>query len=106
MFPNKVVNRQPGSAAGVGKVVDPNQTYRVFSGIATLTAADYAELHTQIQPAAAPDYTGAYPRLTTVYLAGGTTWTDVEVVCTNLKASILPGGAKWAVQFEFTEKST
>ena len=105
MFPGKEVNRQPASAAGVGKVIDLNQTYRIFSGNAIMDAATLAELHTQVQPAAAPDYTGAYPRLTTVYLAGGTTWTNVEVVCTGLSASMMTDDV-WNVKFQFTEKST
>lgn len=105
MMPGKEVARQPTSAAGVGKVIDLNQTYRVFSGSAIMDAATLAELHTQIQPAAAPTYTGDYPRLVKVYLAGGTSWANVEVVCTGLSASILTDDV-WSVAFEFTEKST
>ena len=105
MMPGKTVNRQPASAAGVGKVIDLNQTYRVFSGSSILDAATLAELHTQIQPAAAPTYTGAYPRLIKVYLTGATYWENVEVVCTGLSATIITDNV-WSVKFEFTEKTT
>ncbi|GAF84417.1 unnamed protein product [marine sediment metagenome] len=102
VFPGKEVNRQPASAAGVGKVIDLNKTYRIFSGTSILTKAVLIELHTQVQPAAAPTYTGVYPRLTAI---SGTTWTNVEVVCTGLSATIISDD-RWSVKFEFTEKST
>ncbi len=105
MMPGKEVARQPASVAGAGKVIDLNQTYRMFTGSSIFSAAELAELHTQIQPAAAPDYTGIYPRLTTVYLTGGTTWTNIEIVSTKISATILTDDV-WSVAFEFTEKST
>ena len=105
VFPGKIVNRQAGSAAGAGKVVDLNKTYRMFSGSSTLTALNFIEMDTQIRPAAAPTYTGLYPRLTVVKLGAGQSWTNVEVVCTGF-SGMMRGDGQWDVQFEFTEKLT
>ena len=105
MFPGKEVIRATGGAAGEGKVIDLNKTYRVFSGSSTLTAAEFKEMDTQIRPAAAPDYTGAYPRLTVVNLGAAESWTNVEVVCTGF-SGMMRGDGNWIVTFEFTEKLT
>ena len=105
VFPDKIVNRKPGSAAGAGKVVDLNKTYRVFSGTSSLSAADFNEMHTQIQPAAAPTYTGVYPRLTLVKLGAGVDWTNVEVVCTGFSGT-MRGDGTWFVEFQFTAQTT
>lgn len=105
MFPDKTVHRATGGAAGEGKVIDLNKTYRVFSGSSTLTALNFIEMDTQIRPAAAPDYNTVYPRLTVVNLGAGQSWTNVEVVCTGFSGS-MRGDGQWDVQFEFTEKLT
>ena len=104
-FPGKMVHRATGGAAGEGKVIDLNKTFRVFSGSSTLTAANFKEVDTQIRPASAPDYTGAYPRLTVVNLGAGQSWTNVEVVCTGFSGT-MRGDGQWIVTFEFTEKLT
>lgn len=104
-FPGKVVHRTTGGAAGEGKVIDLNKTYRTFSGSSTLTAVNFKEMDTQIRPAAAPTYTGLYPRLTVVNLGAGQSWTMVEVVCTGFSGS-MRGDGQWDVMFEFTEKLT
>lgn len=105
IFPDKIVHRATGGAAGEGKVIDLNKTYRVFSGSSSLSAADLKEMDTQIRPASAPDYSGLYPRLTVVKLGAGEEWTNVEVVCTGFSGT-MRGDGKWLVQFEFTEKLT
>jgi len=51
------------------------------------------------------DYSGAYPRLTTIYLAAATTLTNVEVFLKKPKATDM-GQGYWMVELEFVEKTT
>lgn len=51
------------------------------------------------------DYSGAYPRLTAIYLTGATTLANIEVALSKLKVTDM-GQGYWAVDLEFTEKTT
>jgi len=51
------------------------------------------------------DYSGAYPRLTTIYFAAATTITNVEVALKKPKVIDMMNGY-WMVELEFVEKTT
>lgn len=83
-------------------VTDTGAYQRVFTCTAELTGASVNTLNGWM--VGAITYTGDYPRLTTIYLAGATTLTNVEVAITALSATDL-GAGNWSVQVTFTEKT-
>ena len=103
----KIEARRPGlyidtTVDGTMIVTDTSASQLVFSGTATnVTGANYNTL-LGVQRAAI-DYTGGYPRLTTITLVGGTTLTNIEVAMTKCVADD-QGYGLWSVTFEFVEK--
>ena len=83
-------------------VTDTGAYQRIFSCTAKLSGDNLNTLNGWM--IAAITYTGAYPRLTTVYLDGDTTLTNVEVAITSLSAIDL-GAGYWSVDVTFTEKT-
>jgi hypothetical protein len=73
-----------------------------FGLTAILTAANYNAMIGYQH--SATDYTGAYPRLTTTYLAGAVTLTNIEVACTVCRGTSMADG-NWSVTLEFEEKT-
>ena len=82
-------------------VDDPGKPYRDFSCTSIITGATLNTLNT-VQTAAIT-YDATYPRLTTIYFAGATTITNVEVALTELKATD-QGSGMWSVDVTFTER--
>lgn len=82
-------------------VDDPNKAQRIFSCTSVITGSTLNTLNT-VQTAAIT-YDATYPRLTTIYFAGATTITNVEVVLTDLKATDL-GSGMWSVDVTFMER--
>ena len=82
-------------------VDDPGKPYRDFSCTSIITGATLNTLNT-VQTAAIT-YDATYPRLTTIYFAGATTITDIEVALTSLKATD-QGSGMWSVDVTFTER--
>lgn len=103
----KIIPRRPGlsinhTVDGTIIVTDTNESQLVFSGTATNVSGANVNTLLTVQRGVI-DYTGGYPRLTTIYLAGATTLTNIEVAMTRCELTDL-GNGKWAVAFEFTEK--
>lgn len=86
-----------------GKVYvdDPGKAQRTFSCTSIITGSVMNTLNT-VQTAAIT-YDATYPRLTTIYLAGGTTLTNIEVAVTSLSATDM-GNGFWEVNITFTER--
>jgi len=82
-------------------VDDPGKAQRIFSCTSIITGATLNTLNT-VQTAAIT-YDATYPRLTTIYFAGATTITNIEVVLTDLKATDL-GNGQWSVDVTFAER--
>jgi len=82
-------------------VDDPAKPQRFFSCTSIITGSVLNTLNT-VQTGSIT-YDATYPRLTTIYLAGGTTLTNIEVVLTDLKATDL-GNGKWSVDVTFAER--
>lgn len=83
-------------------VDDPTVIQRVFSCTGVISGTNMNTLNT-VQTGAIT-YSGAYPRLTTIYFAGAVTITNVEVAVTSLTATDL-GNGFWKVNITFTEKT-
>jgi hypothetical protein len=86
-----------------GKVYvnDPGKAQRTFSCSAIITGATMNTLNT-VQTGSIT-YDSTYPRLTTIYFAGGTTITNIEVVVTELTATDA-GNGYWNVDITFVER--
>jgi len=82
-------------------VDDPGKAQRTFSCTSIISGATLNTLNT-VQTGAIT-YDATYPRLTTIYLAGGTTLTNIEVVLTELKATD-QGNGFWSVDVTFKER--
>jgi len=82
-------------------VDDPGKIQRTFSCTSILAGATLNTLNT-VQTAAIT-YDATYPRLTTIYFAGGATITNVEVAVTALSATD-QGNGFWSVDITFTER--
>ena len=82
-------------------VDDPGKPYRDFSCTSIITGATLNTLNT-VQTAAIT-YDATYPRLTTIYFAGATTITNIEVALTELKVTD-QGSGMWSVDVTFTER--
>jgi len=88
---------------GQKMVTDPNVYQRVFECNAVVTAADLKD-KIDAWLIDSITYSGAYPRLSVVYLSGAKTLTNVEVAITACKGRMIADG-QWMVSFQFTEKS-
>jgi len=88
---------------GVLKVIDPTVIQREFSCSAIIDGDDWKILHDW--ETAAIDYTGGYPRLTTVYLDADTTLTNIEVAIVPPVQATDLGNGQWRVTITFREKS-
>lgn len=102
----KIIAKRPGlsidcTVDGTLVVTDTSASQLIFTCDAELSGADWNTL-LGVQRAAI-DYTGAYPRLTTVYLASATTLTNVEVALWECTGTDL-GDGRWSVHLEFREK--
>lgn len=82
-------------------VDDPGKAQRTFTCTAIITGATMNTLNT-VQTAAIT-YDATYPRLTTIYFAGVTTITNIEVALTELKATD-QGNGFWSVDVTFMER--
>ena len=82
-------------------VDDPAKAQRTFSCTSIISGATLNTLNT-VQTAAIT-YDATYPRLTTIYFAGTTTITNVEVALTELKATD-QGNGFWSVDVTFVER--
>jgi hypothetical protein len=87
---------------GVLLVTDANVYQRVFSCSAVLSGDTLNTLNGYL--IGSITYSGAYPRLTTIYLDSDTTLTNVEVAVTKCTARDI-GNGYWNVSIVFTEKS-
>jgi len=82
-------------------VDDPGKAQRTFSCNSIISGATLNTLNT-VQTAAIT-YDATYPRLTTIYFAGATTITNVEVALIELKATD-QGNGFWSVDVTFVER--
>ena len=82
-------------------VDDPGKAQRIFSCTSIISGATLNTLNT-VQTAAIT-YDATYPRLTTIYFAGATTITNIEVALTDLKATD-QGNGFWSVDVTFAER--
>lgn len=95
---------------GVIKAYDANRYQRIFTLTALMSGAEYKAFDDLMSPGAGsePDYSTAYPRFTKVFYTNTLSWTNVEVICTELDAvpsGRLEGDMAWAVTMKFEEKS-
>ena len=82
-------------------VDDPAKPQRTFSCTSIISGATLNTLNT-VQTGSIT-YDATYPRLTTIYFAGATTITNVEVALTELKATD-QGNGFWSVDVTFVER--
>lgn len=83
-------------------ITDTDHYQRVFSCSAMIPAADANTIHDQMI-AGTIDYTGAYPRLTTIYWDGSTTETNIEVYISQITLQDM-GDGYWQIQLQMKEK--
>lgn len=104
-YENKQVIYKDGR---VYQVEDSNRVGRIISMTAVMPRADYVTLEGLLRPASAPDYTTAYPQLTTLYIDKDTNIGVVEV-CPFLEDSgykgLINGTEHWWVKLRFEEKN-
>jgi hypothetical protein len=94
----RVVTRKDGTRV----VVDPNDTqYRVFSFSAVISGNTMDTLDGVMMGSIT--YSGAYPRITTLYWDGDSTETNIETAITSLATEDL-GNGYWRVHITMEEK--
>jgi len=86
---------------GTRVVTDPGYTYNRFTFTAVISGATMDTLY-GVQTGAIT-YSGAYPRITTIYWNGATTETNIEVALVDLQATDL-GAGWWLVNIVMEEK--
>ena len=86
---------------GTRVVTDPGYAYKTFTFTSIISAATMDTLDSVLS--AAITYSGAYPRITTLYWNGATTETNIETAITDLQATDL-GSGWWSVAVTMEEK--
>ena len=93
------ISRRPDGGMYVD---DPGVEYRTFTFSAIISGNTMDTLDS-VQMAAIT-YSGAYPRLTTLYWDGDSTETNIEVAITNLESADM-GNGWWHVTITMEEKT-
>ena len=86
---------------GTRVVTDPGYAYKTFTFSSIISAATMNTLDSVLSGAIT--YSGAYPRITTLYWNGTTTETNIETAITSLQATDL-GSGWWHVAVTMEEK--